>query len=162
MKYTKIGVPVLTDVTIEAKAYSLLSRYDSKLLEQPVRIPIPLLLNYLKKDFNLEIIATSLGTRGSHRILGKTVLSKNLICFDKDLIHNETLFNFTAAHEIGHWLLHRSKKKEISSFQKDFAIDLTQAEKKSSLKTTTRSIIPFRADYGGGLQKRGRIRLGRK
>jgi hypothetical protein len=113
MKYTKIGVPVLTDVTIEAKAYSLLSRYDSKLLEQPVRIPIPLLLNYLKKDFNLEIIATSLGTRESHRILGKTVLSKNLICFDKDLIHNEILFNFTAAHEIGHWLLHRSKKIAI-------------------------------------------------
>lgn len=113
MKYTKIGVPVLTDVMIEAKAYSLLSRYDPKLLEQPVRIPIPLLLNYLKNDFNLEIIATSLGTRGSHRILGKTVLSKNLICFDKDLIHNAILFNFTAAHEIGHWLLHRSKKIAI-------------------------------------------------
>ena len=110
MKYTKIGVPVLTDVMIEAKAYALLSRYDSKLLEQPVRIPIPLLLNYLKNDFNLEIIATSLGTRGPHRILGRTVLSKNLICFDKDLIHNEILFNFTAAHEIGHWLLHRNKK----------------------------------------------------
>jgi hypothetical protein len=113
VKYTKIGVPVLTDVMIEAKAYSLLSKYDSRLLEHPVRIPIPLLLNYLKNDFNLEIIATSLGTRGSHRILGKTVLSKNLICFDKDLIHNEILFNFTAAHEIGHWLLHRSKKIAI-------------------------------------------------
>jgi Zn-dependent peptidase ImmA (M78 family) len=113
MKYTKTGVPVLTDVMIEAKAYSLLLKYDSKLLEQPVRIPIPLLLNYLKDDFNLEIIATSLGTRGPHRILGKTVLSKNLICFDKDLIHNEILFNFTAAHEIGHWLLHRSKKIAI-------------------------------------------------
>jgi hypothetical protein len=113
MKYTKIGVPVLTDVMIEAKAYSLLSRFDPKLLEEPVRIPIPLLLNYLKNDFSLEIIATSLGTRGSHRILGKTVLSKNLICFDKDLIHNEILFNFTAAHEIGHWLLHRSKKIAI-------------------------------------------------
>ena len=113
MKYTKMGVPVLTDVMIEAKAYSLLSRYDSKLLEQPVRIPIPLLLNYLKHNFNLEIIATSLGTRGSHGILGKTVLSKNLICFDKDLIRNEILFNFTAAHEIGHWVLHRNKKIAI-------------------------------------------------
>jgi Zn-dependent peptidase ImmA (M78 family) len=113
MKYTKTGVPVLTDVMIEAKAYSLLSRFDSKLLEEPVRIPIPLLLNYLKNDFNLEIIATSLGIRESHRILGKTVLSKNLICFDKDLIHNEILFNFTAAHEIGHWLLHRSQKIAI-------------------------------------------------
>jgi hypothetical protein len=121
MKYTKIGVPVLTDVMIEAKAYTLLLRYDPKLLEQPVRISIPLLLNYLKNDFNLEIIATSLGTRGAHKILGKTILSKNLICFDKDLINNEILFNFTAAHAIGHWLLHRSRK--ITVWESNGAIE---------------------------------------
>jgi Zn-dependent peptidase ImmA (M78 family) len=115
MKYTKLGVPVLTDVMIEAKAYALLSRYDHKLLDHPVRTPIPLLLDYLRKTFNLEILATSLGTRGPYRILGKTVFSKNLICFDKDLISKETLFSFTAAHEIGHWLMHRTREIKIGN-----------------------------------------------
>jgi Zn-dependent peptidase ImmA (M78 family) len=113
VKYSKFGVPILSDLQIEGIAYSLLSRFDLTVTQCPGKTLIPLLLEYLKDNLGLRITFTSLGARGCHKILGKTIFLKGLICIDESLVYvNETLFHFTAAHEIGHWLLHSAKRIE--------------------------------------------------
>jgi Zn-dependent peptidase ImmA (M78 family) len=66
-----------------------------------------------QEQSEFKITFACLGSRGGYKILGKTIFSKGLICIDEDLIYgNATLFNFTAAHEIGHWCLHGANRIE--------------------------------------------------
>ncbi|WP_306534064.1 ImmA/IrrE family metallo-endopeptidase [Geobacter sp.] len=112
MQFKSNGVPVLSDEEIEAIAYQLLGEVDSSCLTLPSKVPIPSILQYLVDNHGLKFtISDELGFRGLNKIRGKTILSQNTIILDSEIVHNdEPLFFMTAAHEIGHWRLHRHRK----------------------------------------------------
>jgi Zn-dependent peptidase ImmA (M78 family) len=110
LTYKKDGLPILSDYEIENVAYDLLKEFDPKILTTPTKAPIASILDYLGKVYDLKVIITKLGSRNGMDILGKTIFSENTICIDENILHdNEVLFLSTAAHEIGHWVLHRHK-----------------------------------------------------
>jgi Zn-dependent peptidase ImmA (M78 family) len=112
MKFTSRGVPVLSDQDIESTAYQLLNDVEPSCLIAPSRTPIPIILQHLKDEYGLKVsITDSLGFINERKIRGKTVLSQGIIFIDEEIVYNdEPLYYMTAAHEIGHWTLHRHKK----------------------------------------------------
>jgi Zn-dependent peptidase ImmA (M78 family) len=110
-RYDQHGRPVLRDPEIEDEAYRLLQEVDRSALAIPCRAPIAKLLDYLHSTHDVKIVFAKIGEDGARtRIVGKTVFSQNSIWIDEDVLDDEPLFLSTAAHEIGHWTLHRHKK----------------------------------------------------
>lgn len=149
MKYTNNGVPILRDEEIEKVAYRLLSKVDLECLVNPSMTPIPSILMYLKDNHGLILsIDENLGYINGRKIRGKTLLSQGIIVLDAEIVTNdEKLFYMTAAHEIGHWSLHRSRKiiredteETIDCFEDDdYSFwdneELNVVRKKNELKT---------------------------
>lgn len=103
-------VPFLRDSQIEREAELLLCEWSEKGNE--VVLPIPL-ENLVECHLGLPFQVEDLRTRfGGHDVLGAIWFSDGTIRVDSSLDpveHPEMLgrYNFTIAHELGHWRLHR-------------------------------------------------------
>jgi Zn-dependent peptidase ImmA (M78 family) len=125
MEFTDKGVPILSDKKIEETAYRLLQKVEPDCVENPVKVPIQSIIKYLQDNHGLLFsISDDLGTINDRKIRGKTILSKGIIILDSSIITNdESLYFMTAAHEIGHWTFHCSRRivnednEEINSFE---------------------------------------------
>lgn len=120
-KYTDKGVPYIKDDTIEKLAEKILHEFNPILLNAVGEIPIHDILKYITGKDNLIITSEDMGVLNNTKILGRIIISKRLICFDKDLsndIHKRPIFRFTIAHEIGHWILHSEKPLILDRTQK--------------------------------------------
>lgn len=149
MKFTNNGVPILRDDEIENIAYRLLSKVDPECIDTPSMTPISSILMYLKYNHGLIVsIDEDLGYVNGRKIRGKTFLNQGIIALDAEFVTNdEKMFFMTAAHEIGHWSLHRSRKimkdnteEAIDCFEDDdYSFwdneELNVVRKKNELKT---------------------------
>jgi hypothetical protein len=106
-----ITVPFMPDREIEAEASSLLAGYARK---TGTAITVPaLLLDELLQHLGLRLESYDLCKEsGAPDVLGAIYLEQKLIRIDETLDPDERpamqgRFNFTLAHEIGHWCLHR-------------------------------------------------------
>lgn len=149
MKFTDKGVPILRDNEIEETAYRLLRKVEPDCVENPVNVTIPSIISYLQDNHGLVFsISDDLGTVNDRKIRGKTILNKGIIILDSSIVTNdESLYFMTAAHEIGHWTFHRSRKitreddeviesfedEEYSFYDRDEMISL---RKKKELRTS--------------------------
>jgi Zn-dependent peptidase ImmA (M78 family) len=96
-------------------------------LDEPDTTPIPKVLAFLEGEKGLRVIhANDLGFINGRRTRGKTRLKEGVIILDSEMVENDEVSYFmTAAHEIGHWSLHRSRKiilnegQFIESFEDD-------------------------------------------
>jgi hypothetical protein len=118
-----INVGYLAKAEIEKEAQLLLSEYQETIGES-VKLPVPV------RDITTSHLALDLRFGDLHQIFGRTMLRDlqpdilGAIWIDKDLIaidhrldpstNPEMLgrYNFSVAHEIGHWWLHRSYSAE--------------------------------------------------
>ena len=149
MKFTDKGVPVLRDNEIEETAYRLLRKVEPDCVENPVKVPIPSIIEYLQDNHGLLFsISDDLGTINGRKIRGKTILNKGIILLDSSIVTNdESLYFMTAAHEIGHWTFHRSRRitkeddevidtfedEEYSFYDRD---EMISVRRKKELKTS--------------------------
>ena len=106
-----INVRYMPDEEIEAEASSLLAGYARK---TGTAITVPaLLLDDLLQHLGLRFESYDLRKEfGTPDVLGAIYLEEKLIRIDETLDPDERpamrgRFNFTLAHEIGHWCLHR-------------------------------------------------------
>lgn len=108
MKYDAHGLPILTDDAIEKKAYEFLSEFDTKYLEIPCKIPIEQLLHLLEEKHGVKNASEEFTSQGGHTLMAMTIFSSKTILFNRKICYDDmrATFQFTAAHEIGHWLLH--------------------------------------------------------
>lgn len=107
-----VKIPYLTREEIEQKAALLIIDYCEK---NPDKIipPIPV-ESIIEKYFNLSLEVDDLKSiLNMGDVLGATYIDQKRVIIDES-IQNEGRFNFTCAHELGHWVLHRNcfKKKE--------------------------------------------------
>jgi Zn-dependent peptidase ImmA (M78 family) len=107
--YQECGIPVLNRAEIEKKAYALISEYDGYSLANYCKPPVVGMLGYLENKYNLKLFSAELGLINDNKIYGRTIFSQNRIYIDASLSQEGALFMYTAAHEVGHWVLHRSK-----------------------------------------------------
>jgi len=104
-------VPFLHEKRIEREADLLLAEWTAK--GNPVALPIPLddlVELHLELTYEVEDLRERLKDRG---VLGAIWFDENIIRIDTTLDPREHpsmlgRFNFTLAHEIGHWRLHRA------------------------------------------------------
>jgi len=111
LKFSKYGVPYLTQDKIESLAEIFLSIYAANVFSKPQTTPILEIVNELVNQNKLTLDFTcKLESKGNERVLGKTIFSKKLILIDKSLFNVKQRFNFVLGHELGHLFLHTRKK----------------------------------------------------
>ena len=103
------AIPYLKSRTIEQKSLNLLERY-SKDTAKKVQLPIPVLdmIEYLGYDIDFRSFDKS---DNSEETLGETYIEEKIVVINEDLPEKqEGRMHFTAAHEIGHIILHAPLK----------------------------------------------------
>lgn len=112
----KDGVPLLKDIEIERYAYEFVKKYSPISLNRYQTVPIIEIISKLVKTNKLKLKITDLGEIDGFKILGKTLLDKNIILIDEELYYSRDknyILRRTIAHELGHWTFHRRKKIKI-------------------------------------------------
>jgi hypothetical protein len=112
IKYNSDGIPVLSAREIETVAYELLQKYCPDVLCKPSMTPVIEIIDQLGKRTGLLFAIEDLGFKRIAKVLGKVSFHKKTMYLDPSLEgERAAAFRFTAAHEIGHWVLHRYNYK---------------------------------------------------
>jgi len=86
------------------------------------------IIEKLKEKTKLKSAIEDLGDIDGKKNLGKVSFTRRTLFLDKSLLEERKIqFRFTAAHEIGHWVLHRYKELKLEN-QKLKAEELTDDE----------------------------------
>lgn len=108
LRYGNDGVPILSATQVEDVATEVLQKHCPGVLKNPAMTPVIELIQVLSKTTGLHHAIQDLGYRGHAKILGKVSFTKKALLLDISLTADrEVQMRFTAAHEIGHWILHR-------------------------------------------------------
>jgi Zn-dependent peptidase ImmA (M78 family) len=108
LSYDASGIPILGPSQIEAVAMGLLEFHCPLVLRQPSSTPVMTLIEKLKSRTNLKYEMRDLGFFNGLKVLGCVNLKTNTLSLDTILGGERRMsLLFTAAHEIGHWVLHR-------------------------------------------------------
>lgn len=100
-----LKVPYLGQEYMEDTAAQLLGEYErgGGLLQLPIPIE-DIICNHLQLELEIDDLKTELGTPD---VLGGIYFEEQRIVIDSSLENFEGRYNFTAAHEVAHWALHR-------------------------------------------------------
>ncbi|MEI7730992.1 MAG: ImmA/IrrE family metallo-endopeptidase [Verrucomicrobiota bacterium] len=108
LRYSEDGIPILKARQIEDIATEVLDKYCPKALRVPVQTPVLEIIQELGKTTGLQSSILDLGYKNGAKILGLVNFSRKLLSLDNLLAgERKVQMRFTAAHEIGHWILHR-------------------------------------------------------
>jgi hypothetical protein len=118
-----INVRYLAKAEIEKEPELLLSEYEEETIGEPVKLPVPvrdITTSHLALDLRFDDLHSIFGRpmlRDQPEILGAIWIDKELVAIDHRLdpkTNPEMLgrYNFSVAHEIGHWRLHQSYAAE--------------------------------------------------
>lgn len=102
------GVPILSHEGIELRTEKLLEVLAPKCLSEIVGTPIAAIAEGLTRERGLIIVPqANLGSIGGRKIRGCCDINTGTVYVDDCLEPGSHKFNFTLAHEIGHFLMHR-------------------------------------------------------
>ncbi len=89
-------------------ATEVLRKHCPDVLRKPAMTPVAELIQAIAKTTGMKPDIADLGFRGRTKILGKVSFTKKTLLLDSSLTaERKVQMRFTAAHEIGHWILHR-------------------------------------------------------
>jgi len=140
LHYDNDGIPILNVNMIESISEELLEKHFPAILTSPSITPVIEVINKLERT-GINYQKENLGHKGSAKILGQVNFSKKILSLDLSLFDSRKIqLQFTAAHEIGHWVLHRynyRKWKFTENNRPDILEDdentLCRLEKKTAL-----------------------------
>src|SRR5258708_26095956 len=111
LKYDADWIPILSANQLENIATEVLEHYCPQVLKpnHPRKTPVLEILQGLTKRTGLKFAYGDLGFRNEQKILGKVSFARKTLFLDQCLESGPLTkrLQFTAAHEIGHWILHR-------------------------------------------------------
>ena len=112
LKYNPNGIPILSVREIETIADELLQKYCPGVLRKSSMTPVVEIIRHLGERTGLAFVMDDLSFQGTAKILGKVNFRRKVLYLDVSLENElKAAFRFTAAHEIGHWVLHRYNYK---------------------------------------------------
>ncbi|HEV2694185.1 MAG TPA: ImmA/IrrE family metallo-endopeptidase [Verrucomicrobiae bacterium] len=112
LRYNKFGGPILSSYEIEEISRELLLNHCPHVLRKPCAIPVAEIIKKLYERTGMLFAKEDLGYIGTAKVLGKVSFHKKTLFLDHCLFgEREAAFQFTVAHEIGHWILHRYNYK---------------------------------------------------
>jgi len=135
---TPITFPKLTDKQIEAKSLELIKAYKDA-TGKWVNTPMPVfeMIEYLGYDVDFR----KDGIYEDLNLLGGLCIPEKVIEINENLSHQEGRMNFTAAHEIGHIILHVPVIEKAEESEKMILCRETISEPKSK-----KELIEIQAD----------------
>jgi Zn-dependent peptidase ImmA (M78 family) len=109
IKPDKNGVPILNRTGIENWAENFVAYFDPRALATPMPATLDIITADLRENHSVTFIFDGdLGqTPKGHNLRGRFHVKQNTIYIDKSLDLGTHRFNFTLAHEIAHFVLHR-------------------------------------------------------
>lgn len=131
IKYDKNGIPILSRTDLEEKSEAFINFFNPTCLSgAPQATPLPSICERLQKDFDLKFhFNVDLGqTKEGYKYRGRFHIPSNSIFIDNSLEWNDPRFNFTLAHEIAHFVLHRKIDIKILTTEKDKEISDTNRQ----------------------------------
>jgi Zn-dependent peptidase ImmA (M78 family) len=112
LRYSRHGTPILSVREIEAVADEILETHCADVLKKPGITPVVAIIDRLRERTGLLFAMEDLGYKGTAKILGKVSFHRKALYLDLSLNdERKAAFRFTAAHEVGHWVLHRYNYK---------------------------------------------------
>lgn len=114
VSYDNNGVPILSRSAIEVRTENLLRMLEPSCLDAPRYTPLEKIAGYLKQNYELKLFfEADLGVNNGRKIRGSYHIPSKAIYIDKSLKIGEPRFNFTLAHEIGHFVMHRNIRPTV-------------------------------------------------
>jgi len=135
--YDKNGIPIISRTDIEYWAEKFLTYFDDTCFERPQATPLASICQRLKDDFDVKFVfSIDLGNSPEgYRYRGRFHIPSQTIFIDKSLEWNDPRYNFTLAHEIAHFVMHRKidasilgKDKEITDTNRQLILDHVQSD----------------------------------
>jgi len=148
-----LQVPCVSVRDIEEEASALFQSYIQVVgrIEPPIDVDL-IIEKILKMELSVEDLKEILPEpfiNAGDEILGVSYLDSRLIVIDSSLEGKPGRFAFTAAHEIGHWILHRSfieaNTNQLRLLFKDEEIPTVVCRSSS-----TKNSMEWQADYFAG------------
>ena len=119
-RYDQHGVPILRSVQVEELAAIFLRTFHPECFGKPQLTPLARIMDRLQAKSGVRFVFDKqLGHLNGKKILGQIHLHKRLVFVDPSITTNGPLFNFTVAHEIGHFALHRKRRLTIPGMKDD-------------------------------------------
>lgn len=115
------GIPILTRTDIEEWAEKFILYFDKEALSVPQMAPIFTVCEQLKQkhdvkfEFNVDLGHSPEG----YKYRGRFHIPSKTIYIDKSLEWNDPRFNFTLAHELAHFVMHRRVNASVLAGDKD-------------------------------------------
>ncbi len=124
------GVPILSRINIEEHAEAFIEYFDDDCLLRPGVTPLAAICTKLQNEHNVSFVFDKdLGmTKEGYKYRGCFHIPTTTILIDKNMQSKSPRFNFTLAHEIGHFVLHRK-------------IDMSILKNNNEIKDTNRELI---------------------
>lgn len=135
VKYKENGIPILNKTQIETIALHCIGHLYNSITLSPQMIPLKPLLEQLNHSSGLtwQILPLNFDTQDT--ILGLCDIQNYCIYIEKELETRPSLFLFTLAHELGHFILHRHRKIKLEKQHKLFTDTHTQLKEYKTLST---------------------------
>lgn len=109
IRYDSNGIPRLSRQELDAWAERFTLFFDKDALSQPQMTPIFTICDRLKEEHEVKFVfGADLGTSPEgYKYRGRFHIPTSTIYIDKSLEWDDPRFNFTLAHELAHFVLHR-------------------------------------------------------
>ena len=126
----KNGIPVMTRTDIEERTESFLRFFDADCLDRPKFSPLDTICCRLSEEFEVKFIFDAeLGdSPEGYKYRGRFHIPSKTIFIDNSLPIGSPPFNFTLAHELAHFVLHRKIDRKIITSEKDDQISDTKRQ----------------------------------
>ena len=141
MKNVKLdpnGIPILSRTDIEIRTEGFIRALAPSCLDEPRATPIASIALRLKEGYGATFLfGQDLGTTSGRKIRGCFHIPSKTIFIDKSLEEGGPRFNFTLAHEIGHFVMHQdvtptvlapNKRDKIEDNDRDLILDHSQTD----------------------------------
>ena len=133
IRYDDNGVPILSREDIEGWSEKFISYFDKSCLEQPQPTPLGTICTCLRDKHKVNFIfGADLGASPEgYQYRGRFHIPSTTIYIDRSLEYGDPRYNFTLAHEIAHFVMHRSicisslkiNDSEISDTNRNLVLD---------------------------------------
>jgi Zn-dependent peptidase ImmA (M78 family) len=118
LNHDEHGVPRIKFARLEEIAQELLTAHCPQVLASGRQTPVVDILEKLRDRTKLSYCWADLGFRGDSKVLGKVNFPTKTLFLDESLQDERKIqLRFTAAHEIGHWVLHRYRPLRLNQNQ---------------------------------------------
>lgn len=144
--YQENGIPILNKAQITQIAHSCLSNIEHSITLSPQMIPLKPVLDYFNHTCGLTWQTLSLNFDTKEMIFGICDIKNYCIYIEQELKEKQSLFLFTLAHELGHFVLHRHRKIKLEKHNKLFTDTHKQLKDPSVLRTPL-DWIEWQANY---------------